>query len=249
MQRIAFVEFDLCQHVVGIDIGQAEAGPRLALGFDAATHHRRRIGLRLLVGITRPRQQQAGLVALGRVIEPHAVEARFVEGQRRKGGRDLVADHQPVGRAAALVRGDDQPVEKIAIGRPLIGPQVHRRQAAAALGDKTAARAGLRLAPVVDQPAATQRAAKGVEGLIALEDQADIAAIGIAREVAALCIPGQHVGLGQIARSVPLVHSRSHIGHRKGLAVAVDPRTAPAQGIGLGDRRPQCEYDRRPPHQ
>ena len=149
MQWAALVEFHLRQHIVSIDIGQPEVPSCADLIFKVATHHRGRVGLFLFVGIARSRQKQAGLVALGSVVKAHAIEARFVERQRREAGRDLIADHQPVRRCAALIRSDDQAAEEVAIGRPLIGYQVERGQAAAALVDEATARAGLILLPVV----------------------------------------------------------------------------------------------------
>ena len=245
MQRVALVEFYLCQHVVSIDIGQPEVPSCPSLIFEVATHHGGRVGLFLFVGIARPRQEQAGLVALGRVVEAHAIEARLVERQRREAGRDLIADHQPVRRCAALVRSDDQAVEEVAVGRSLTGHQVERGQAAAALVDKTAARAGLFLLPVVHQPAAAEGCAKGVVGLVAFEDQADIAQVCVAGKVASLIVPRSHIGLGQVARPVPLVGRRRYIVHLKGLAVGINPTNAPVQKVvAVGHRRPEQEDSR-----
>ena len=149
MHRVATGEVGLSVGVVGANVGKTKSQIRPGIPFSMATHHMRHIRAHIAIGLAWTRQYKASAIRIGRVVKAHAIETRFIEGQRREISVDLIAYHQAIRTTAIAVGGDHQAVKKTSIG---ISPSRPNRSFAqyATLGR----RLGLR--PVVNQPTSPQ---------------------------------------------------------------------------------------------
>ena len=162
-ERTARSELFLGIPVVGIHIGQAEGRRRSKLDLGVSSHQigevRTRRGAQgtlsiLFVGLAGPREQQGSLIPVRGIIQTHAAEPGFVEGEGREHGVEPVAHHQPIVAVPIPVRRDDQVLKK-----PAVFP---------GLPDGTALGIFLHLIPFVEQPAAVERPAEQIVPLLAL---------------------------------------------------------------------------------
>ena len=209
-QRVAGPELLPGGRVAQVDVGQPQAAGVEGRVLQAAAQQVGHVGAGSGGGPTRPGEQQGALQAVPRVVEPHAAEAGLAEGQGRELRVQLVARHQPVGLAAAAVRGDDQPLE----GVGELGP-----------GDVRALARRLHLLPCVDQPAPAQVLPEGVVPLLPRQRRLQVAQVAVARVVGPGLVPVAAVGRGQGAGAVPLVQGRGRVG-------GLEPR----RQIGRGPR-------------
>ena len=220
MQRIPLVELLFGLHIMGIDVCDAQGRQRIELHLGAAAHHVRHIRPLLFVRLGRARQQQRSQHPVAAIVQAHPVEARLVQGQRREEGVDLIPHHQPIVLRALPIPGDHQTVEEAFVGS--LPPD---------LVDAAAPRQRLLLNPVVDHPAAAQTAAEGVVELLALQQPVDVAGIVPAGVAGVAGVPRLHVGFGQMAQSVPLVHRRTHLLDLEIEPVWIDRAQPPRAGI------------------